>query len=1015
MADMSGILICGPPCPFARASLDRIRSNQVRKFNPVIKTMVPRTLVPHALVLVAEILFCCVWGQDLRTCPSPSTQDCYYNGADVVTFPVDVPAANKFFIVGGFFDVHSKSTDPYNPCGGEITMEGILTLQAFLWGIKNFRPTVQQNRDVTIGVVAFDSCSRPEQSLQNMLSYAQCKMQLQNLPYSNLFALVGPYSNEAAKVLGPVASDLRVPLLSPTANSPELESDENQYLLRFSPSFGYSVDAIYSLLRKLEVNKVILIYDSEDPLWTSAYFQLSHTLHNQSQCTHYESAYNSETINQILQRLETEKIRYLVPLMSPSKIKDFIGAIESSENIKRNDLRFILYGVGRNETFMMNMGAKANNSLIVEHSFVYTSNSDVKKFADDLNMSNNGQLGDLGNVSWITQYYEKNPKPVLVVNTTSRILDMVDKTLSVVKKVTEKMAEAVKECGQDCGKYRIHPSESRLRNLFVKDKDFYTHDTESIEKIEFNVYHYFNYNTDLKFELAAEIKKEEQGMETVMVKSLLDKPYEPYFAELKCPGLDTCCENPITTTPNAITSGQMTNTTTPSSTLNKNEVLVVYPLGQEITGAYFDDEREDNEYGTRMDLRHRWIIALGVLAGLGILSVIVFEIYILYMMLGTHMANKWRTMWLGQLLLFGVLLCYLVLFAYLPIPTKATCGITRFGVGVSYSICFAVLLVKLMVILTSRTSSDVLLPGDAESPNYLKGIYQFLMFIFAVGVQVVIDTQWLITVPPEAVRVISNNGEKVWVCNHYTWEAGKDMEDMKGWVRSNFENHLISLTYIMVLILINTILSLNAHGIITNHRESVFIGIAAGFSIPIWMAWGLVGGLNQDHDFAQEFGDACIAFGLFATATLILFTMFLPKVRQLVNMGVEGIYLEDDRDTYYAGSVIMAPSSYKGKGPNSVIYVNNQGIYSDPVVIGNGDPMANRLRHPGSTYSAPPVFAKKADSTYGGSRVLRVTDDLKGRHPQKPRTQSEAGFGSRPGSKHGTLTRSRSQTSLGAL
>ena len=54
----------------------------------------------------------------------------------------------------------------------------------------------------------------------------------------------------------------------------------------------------------------------------------------------------------------------------------------------------------------------------------------------------------------------------------------------------------------------------------------------------------------------------------------------------------------------------------------------------------------------------------------------------------------------------------------------------------SYSICFAVLLVKLMVILTSRTSSDVLLPGDAESPNYLKGIYQFLMFIFAVGVQV---------------------------------------------------------------------------------------------------------------------------------------------------------------------------------------------------------------------------------------------------------------------------------------
>lgn len=70
------------------------------------------------------------------------------------------------------------------------------------------------------------------------------------------------------------------------------------------------------------------------------------------------------------------------------------------------------------------------------------------------------------------------------------------------------------------------------------------------------------------------------------------------------------------------------------------------------------------------------------------------------------------------------------------VPTKATCGITRFGVGVSLAICFAVLLVKLMVILTSRSSENSLLPGDVDSPNYLKGIYQFLMFVFAVGVQV---------------------------------------------------------------------------------------------------------------------------------------------------------------------------------------------------------------------------------------------------------------------------------------
>ncbi|KAK7487802.1 hypothetical protein BaRGS_00020943 [Batillaria attramentaria] len=423
---------------------------------------------------------------------------------------------------------------------------------------------------------------------------------------------------------------------------------------------------------------------------------------------------------------------------------------------------------------------------------------------------------------------------------------------------------------------------------------------------------------------------------------------------------------------------------------------------------------------------HLYCLCAGVLAGLGILSVIVFEIYILYKLLGTSMGHKWRTMWLGQLLLFGVFLSYLTLFAYLPVPTKATCGITRFGVGVSYSICFAVLLVKLMVILTSKSSENSLLPGDVESPNYLKGIYQFLMFVFVVGVQVVIDTQWLITVPPEAVKVTANSGEMVWICNHYTFRASSSLEDMSGFVRNEFENHVLSLVYIMFLILITTLLALNAHGIITNHRESVFIGIASGFSIPIWLAWTLVGGLNRDHDWAHEFGDGCIAFGLFLTATLILFSMFLPKVRQLVNMGVEGIYFEDDRDTIYAGSVIMAPPSYKSR-PNSVIYVNNQGIYSEPVVLGNGDPNTSTyLRHPGSgnptpgsTYSAPPTYLKRgADSTLGGgSRILRVTDDLSGKRPLEKRPQSEVAYGtvSRPRSTRGTLPRSRSHTNLGAL
>lgn len=362
--------------------------------------------------------------------------------------------------------------------------------------------------------------------------------------------------------------------------------------------------------------------------------------------------------------------------------------------------------------------------------------------------------------------------------------------------------------------------------------------------------------------------------------------------------------------------------------------FVKFMSGQHFTGVYSDSVRDSDEFGTRFDIGQKWIIALGVLAGVGCVAVLVFEIYILFKLLGTRIGRQWRTMWLGQLLLFGIFLSYLTMFAFLFIPTNTTCGIIRFGIGVSYAIIYSVLLVKLMVILTSTTTESII-PGDIESPNYLKGIYQFLMFIFAMGVQVVIDIQWLIQVPPEAIKVVTNGGEQAWICNHYTWSVQHGWGDMSNFVRSEFENHLLSLAYIMFLIIITTIVAMRAHGIITNHRESVFIGIAAGFSIPIWISWGLVGGLNKTLPNGHQFGDACLAFGLFVVATLALFSMFLPKVRQLINMGVEGIYLEDDRDTYYAGSVIMAPPSYKSR-PSSVIYANTGGVYADPMIIGNG-------------------------------------------------------------------------------
>ncbi|XP_064612992.1 metabotropic glutamate receptor 2-like [Liolophura sinensis] len=357
-----------------------------------------------------------------------------------------------------------------------------------------------------------------------------------------------------------------------------------------------------------------------------------------------------------------------------------------------------------------------------------------------------------------------------------------------------------------------------------------------------------------------------------------------------------------------------------------------------VTGIFFRQFREDRQYTSRLyasDYRSIWSIALAVLAGLGIIAVILLEISLIYLILtykfegpeGKRRSHlNLRSLWLGQLLLFGIFLSYLTLFAYLPVPTKASCGITRFGIGISYAIIFSCLLVKLMVILHTRNTANYI-PGEVNSSFQHSIGYMVSIFLIAFSVQLIIAIHWLIQVPPEAVLVRDNAGDLVWICNHYTWSLQHGFWEMPMFFRTEFENHILSLIYIMFLILLTFFFALKAFHIVVNMRESRFIALATGISILIFIAWGLIGGLLRNHEKSHEIGDGCIGFGLFFTSTVILFALFLPKVRQLVVIGMEGVFLEDDKETTYASSIyspasVISPSGHRsmsGYAEGSVI------------------------------------------------------------------------------------------------
>jgi 7 transmembrane sweet-taste receptor of 3 GCPR len=215
-------------------------------------------------------------------------------------------------------------------------------------------------------------------------------------------------------------------------------------------------------------------------------------------------------------------------------------------------------------------------------------------------------------------------------------------------------------------------------------------------------------------------------------------------------------------------------------------------------------------------------------------------------------------------------------------PTALSCATIRFGTGVSFAIVFASLLVKCIFLIS--------LNGGV----YLPAPYQGLLLLFAVLIQITIGVQWIITVPPGVsfFREIQHTNRLI-----FTAENLNAMKENVQLCRTSFSEMRVSLIYIDFLIIIVTILAIKSRGIRDNYREATYIGLAVALVIPVWLGWTLVGlAVHEKHK------DACLAFGLLATPSIVFLVMFMPKGRQLAAMGREDIYMDDREERFSASS-----------------------------------------------------------------------------------------------------------------
>lgn len=256
-----------------------------------------------------------------------------------------------------------------------------------------------------------------------------------------------------------------------------------------------------------------------------------------------------------------------------------------------------------------------------------------------------------------------------------------------------------------------------------------------------------------------------------------------------------------------------------------------------------------------------WVIPVLIAAGIIILVLTIFEIFLLAKAINKNPSR--RHLFLGQMLLAGLLACSGMAVVYTLKPTPITCAVIRLGSGLSYSLVYSTLLVKLVFLIS------------LNSGVYLPATYQSLLLCFAILIQLVIGIQWLVSAPPDVADSIISEDEAIFTC------------------ATLFRQQLLGLLYVVFLISVVVLLAFKSRGVRENYREAMYVGLTMGFTVAIWIVW-IVAGLIVP----TRYQDVCSACGLIACTSITFVIMFMPKGRQLSAMGKEGVYAEDRTDVY---------------------------------------------------------------------------------------------------------------------
>lgn len=264
-------------------------------------------------------------------------------------------------------------------------------------------------------------------------------------------------------------------------------------------------------------------------------------------------------------------------------------------------------------------------------------------------------------------------------------------------------------------------------------------------------------------------------------------------------------------------------------------------------------QRANHNHSGCVDLPDRyipieWVIIVSIFAGLGILStLIVFALFL-------HKIDTPLVKASGRDLIFplliGVLLSYIMTAFLVSKPTFVICAIQRFGIGLSFSICYASILVK-----TNRIARIFANPNITKSANFNKPHTQLVILILLIGIEVSLVCVGLMMKPPEVIKVLPSKRDILVKCNITDYD------------------YAITFAYNFFLVILCTVYSFRARKIPSCFNEAKYFGFVMYTTCVIWIAF-----LPVYYGTAKSYQPIALSLTATLNATTILVCLFGPKV-----------------------------------------------------------------------------------------------------------------------------------------